>query len=208
MAIIDDCACPQSTSLTEIPVQDCSVNMKQIQRLAFQRGTNQFGTNATIPNDILQLADWQDLMIATDSTKIVVTPRIGGNPVITAGEAITNGGGDNSTLNGIEEVDGINPSVFECEFREISSETEVGIKNLMCERNLTVYFFLQGGKIGVLKIDDTNYKGFKAESLVLLDRNNTGLNTKDMHKMSFSLLAGWSEKLVILTPNFNPTLDL
>jgi hypothetical protein len=33
---------------------------------------------------------------------------IGGDAVIQAGEAITTRGGDNSTLNGVEEVEGVN----------------------------------------------------------------------------------------------------
>ena len=72
--------------------------LKQIQRLAFQRLGSQFDSAS---NGILTLAAWQAFMTASDNTKIVVTPLIGADPVIEAGEAIKNGGGDNSTLNGV-----------------------------------------------------------------------------------------------------------
>lgn len=203
-----DCNCPKSTALTDIPSKDCGVNLKQIQRVAFQRGGYPFGTNAATPNSILELADWQALMTAADSSKIVVTPLIGGNPVITPGDAITNGGGDNSTLNGVEEVEGVNPSAFTCEFKEISSAIEKAMKAIMCEQDLVVYLILQGGKIAAVQIDADNFDGFSIQSPFVSDRGNQGYATKDMHTMSFSLPSGWSEDLVILTPNFNPLTEI
>jgi hypothetical protein len=205
---MDTCNCPAPTSLTEIPKQDCGVNLKQIQRVAFQRNGNQFGADATVPNTILELADWQALMAATDNTKIVITPLIGANPTIEPGDAITSGGGDNSTLNGVEEVEGVNPSAFSCEFKELSPAIEKAMKTLLCEKSLTVYLILQGGKIAVVEIDTDKYKGFGIQSPFLSDRGNQGYATKDTHTMSFSLAAGWSEDLVIITPNFNPLTEL
>lgn len=204
-----DCNCPAPSQLTAIPTQDCGVNLNQIQRLAFQRGGNVFGsTDLPTATSILALADWQTKIAATDNTKIVLTPFIGANPIIEAGDAITNGGGDNSTLNGVEEVEGVNPSRFSTEFKELSPEIEKAMKSLMCEKNLTVYLFLQGGKIATVEVSANNYKGFKAESLFISDRNNAGFATKDTHNMSFSLPAGWSENLKIVTPTFNPLTEL
>ena len=71
-----DCICPSPTALTEIPAQDCGVNLKQIQRVAIQRTGSQFGTNTQpAANSILELADWQALIAANDDTKIVITYR-------------------------------------------------------------------------------------------------------------------------------------
>jgi len=202
------CSCPAPDALTTIPQKMCDVNLKQIQRLAFQRTGNQFGTDATPANDIKVLADWQTLITDTTDKKIVITPLIASNPVIEAGDAITSGGGDNSTLNGVEELDGTNPSKFSTEFKGLSSEIEKAMKALKCETGMTVYMFLQGGKIAVAKIDDNNQKGFEVQSLFVSDRNNAGFGTKDVHKLSFSLPAGWSEDLEIITPNFNPLVEL
>jgi hypothetical protein len=204
-----DCNCPLPTELTTIPALDCGVNLKQIQRLAFQRSGNQFGTGALpAANDITVLADWQALIAAADSTKIVVTPLIGGNPTIEAGAAITTGGGDNSTLNGVEEVEGVNPAPFSAEFKELTPEIELAMKQLTCEKSLTVYLFLEGGKIGVYKIDATNQRGFLLQSMFVSDRNNAGFATKDITNVSWAFPSGWSENLEIITPAFNPLTDL
>lgn len=201
-----DCNCPAPEALTEIGLITCAVNMNQIQRLAFQRIGDTFDGTTT---DILELADWQSKMTAADSTKIVVTPLIGGDPVIEAGEAITNGGGDNSTLNGAEEIEGVNPSSFSCTFKSLSSEVEKAMKALMCEPNLRVYFFLQGGKIACVDIAAPEYEGFLLSGQPFVsDRNNAGYGTKDTVTMSFSLAEGWSNDLAIIEPNFNPLTDL
>lgn len=204
-----DCTCPKPTALTDIPAFDCGVNLNQIQRLAFQRGGNLFDSGGTPATDILELADWQTLLAANDDTKIIVTPLIGANPIIEAGEAITNGGGDNSTLNGVEQVVGVNPSLFTCEFQELTPEIEKALKTVICEKDLTVYMFLQSGKIAAVEVTaSSQYRGFGIQSPFLSDRNNAGYGTLDTHSFRFSLKAGWSEDLVVLTPNFNPLTEL
>lgn len=204
-----DCNCPAPTTLTEIIADLCGVNLKQIQRLGFQRRQSFFPfTDATI----VDLAEWQTFLTANDDTKIVVTPLIGGDPIIEAGDKITTGGGDNSTLNGVEELEGVNPSNFSAVFKSLSSVTETQIKKLICEKNLTVYLFLQGGNIacvsGDLSTATNGRNGFNCESVFLSDRNNAGFGTKDTFNFSFALPAGWSENLIVVKPNFNPLTDL
>lgn len=203
-----DCNCPAPTSLTEIPTQDCGVNLKQIQRVAFQRNGNQFGPDSPLGDNILELSSWQVLKTANDDSKIVITPLVGANPTIEPGDAITNGGGDNSTLNGVEEVEGVNPSVFSTEFKGLSSETEKAMKAIICEKNLTAYFILEGGRIACVELENAHQKGFEIQSPFVSDRGNQGYATKDTHTLSFSLKAGWSEDLVILKPNFNPLTEI
>lgn len=203
-----DCNCPAPTSLTEIVAEVCGVDLKQIQRLGFQRTGTIFDPAGTPANDILELSAWQALMTATDDTKIVVTPLIGADPTIEAGESITVGGGDNSTLNGIEEVEGVNPASFSCMFKSLSSVVEKAMKALNCEKNLTVYLFLQGGRIAVVDLTTSQYQGFHIQSLFVSDRNNAGFGTKDTVSLSFELTAGYSDDLVIIKPNFNPLTDL
>ena len=202
-----DCNCPAPTALTTIEEQTCGVDMKQIQRIAFQRKQDTAPFTAV---NILTLAAWQALTTAVDTTKIVITPLIGGDPIIEPGEAITSGGGDNSTLNGVEEVEGVNPSNFSCLFKSLSAAIEKQIKALMCEKGLTVYFFLQGGRIACVEIPGSpaNEFGFDIQSFFFSDRSNAGFGTKDTHNMRFSLVDGWSENLVILKPSFNPLTEL
>jgi hypothetical protein len=204
-----DCNCPEPTALTEIVAENCGVDLKQIQRIAVQRYGDVFDSAGTpTPTDILELATWQAKKISETDLKIVFTPMIGGDPVIEAGEAIRNGGGDNSTLNGVEEIDGTNPSAFSCVFKSLPSTTESQLKLLMCEKNLVVYLFLSGGRIAVVKVSATQKKGFPIQSFFVSDRSNQGFGTKDTVSMSFSLPEGWSNDLEIVKPNFNPFTDL
>lgn len=204
-----DCNCPESSALTEIDLENCGVNMNQIQRIAIQRNT----PNAFTPATIILLATWQAFSTAVDSTKIIFTPMIGGDPVIEPGEAITNGGGDNSTLNGIEEIDGTNPSKFSTMFKSLSPKVEAQLKQAMCEKNATVYFFLQGGLIACWQNDiltplTSPCSGIPVQSLFVGDRSNAGFGSKDTNAFMFSIPSGWSEKLFIIKPSFNPFTDL
>lgn len=206
-----DCNCPAPTALTEILAEICGVDLKQIQRMAFQR-RQAFGVFT--PATIVTLSEWQSFLSASDDTKIVLTPMIGGDPIIEAGEAITNGGGDNSTLNGVEEIEGVNPSNFSAMFKSLTPKVEAQMKKLICEKSLMVYFFLQGGKIACWADDldadalTQKLRGMDAQSVFLSDRNNAGHGTKDTNNFSFSLVEGWSEKLVIFTPEFNPFSEI
>lgn len=204
-----DCNCPALSTLVEIVAENCGVDLKQIQRLGFQRAGDTFdGTLVVSPTDILDLSSWQTKISALDSTKIVLTPMISGDAVIESGEAITNGGGDNSTLNGAEEIQGTNPSAFSCVFRSLSSTVEKQLKALICEKNLVVYLFLQGGRIAVVKVSTGVKKGFPIQSVFVSDRNNAGYGTLDTVSMRFSLAEGWSNDLEIIKPNFNPFTDI
>lgn len=215
-----DCNCPDDGILEEIADSTCSFDMKQIQRIAFaNRGKVIFDSATgggagngvpTISGQVDTLADWQVLRSAVDATKVVITPLIGGDPVIAAGEAISEGGGDNTTLNGITDILGTNPSNFTATFKSITPEQERGLKAISC-KTTEVYFFLEGGKIACYKYDGTDErcKGFLMQSYFFSDRNNNGFGTKDTHTMSFSLVAGWSENLIIVKPaDFNPIYDL
>lgn len=205
-----DCNCPEPTALTEITAEACGVNLKQIQRLAYQRISGDHFNDGDIPaTDITLLADWQAKISAVDEEKIVITPLIGGDPTIESGEAITTGGGDNSTLNGVEEVEGVNPSSFSCIFKSLSSTVEAELKELTCEMNLVVYLFLQGGLIACVEVTATEHDGFPLQSIFTSDRNNEGFGTKDFVNHTFQLAPGWSDSLVVITPaDFNPLTDL
>ena len=214
-----DCICPDDGILQEITPGNCPFNMKQIQKLIFATKGKVIwdseaggGAGDGIPSATAQvdlLADWQARRTAVDNTKMVITPFIGGDPIITAGEPITEGGGDNSTLNGVIENTGTNPSDFTAIFKSISPEQEAQMKALAC-KDLEVYFVLEGNRIACAKNGDLlQRKGFDIQSFFFGDRNNAGFGTKDSNAISFSLPAGWSEGLVLVTPSdFNALLDL
>jgi hypothetical protein len=204
------CNCPAPTALTTVPSADCPFDLGQIQKIGFQRAGFTFDSGAVSPTSPSVFADWTALKTATDSTKVVFTPLIGGDPVVVAGEAISEGGGDNSTMNGIEIITGVNPSKFSAMYRSMTPEQESAIKKLMCEPNLVVYFITDNQKIIVKKITTAQKKGLAIQAFFLGDRTNDGFGKKDSHKIQFSLPAGWSEDIEIITPEagFNPLTDL
>lgn len=205
-----DCNCPAPAALTAITAENCGVNLKQIQRIGIQRRSGGAFTAAIATESILLLADWQARIAAVDDTKIVITPLIGADPTIEPGEAITTGGGDNSTLNGVEEIEGVDSSSFSCIFKSLSSLVEREMKSLICEKDLVVYLFLQGGLIATIELAlVTDNEGFPIQSFFVSDRANNGFGTKDFVNCSFELAPGWSDNLVISTPtDFNPLTDL
>ena len=208
---MDNCVCPKASNLTEISAFSCGVDLSQIQRLAFQRvGTNFDTADAVTPSNINELADWQVFRTATDDTKIVVTPKIGGDPIIEAGDAITTGGGDNSTFNGVEENEGTNPAVFSCIFKSLPAQIERELQALSCESGeLVVYFILKGNNIACVEVTaGAAYTGFEVLSMFVSDRNNAGFGTKDTHSMNFSMPAGYSNYLAKIKPNFSPLTQL
>jgi hypothetical protein len=204
------CSCPKPTAISSISASDCPFDLKQIQKIGFQRSGYTFDSGAGVPTAPSVLADWTALMSATDDTKVVFTPLIGGDPIFEAGEAIVQGGGDNSTLNGVEDITGVNPSKFSANFKSLTPTQEKELKKLMCETSLVMYFVTNENKIGVKKITTAQKEGFNIQALFVSDRNNAGYGTKDINKISFSLPAGWSEDIELITPatGFNPLVDL
>lgn len=205
------CNCPASAALKTIPGQTCSVDLGQLQKNAFQRGGFLFDPEADpSPQDITKKADWIALKAAVGNTKVVVTPLIGGDPIITPGDPITNGGGDNSTLNGVEELQGTNPSVYTALYKSLSSAVKTAMVDLECENDLVVYFFNQDNKIIANEVSDGVYSGFPITGFHISDRNNAGFGTKDTFAVRFTLPARWDANLVILDPEngFRPLQDL
>lgn len=218
-----ECPCPDNSALVEIPNVDCELHMGQIQRLAFVKqgkviwdSASGGGAGTGVPTAAQQLdllADWQALISAVGDTKIVLTPLIKGDPVIAPGEAIKSGGGDNSTMNGVEEVMGENPSIFTAMFKGLTGAQVKALRALPCH-DVEVYFILQGKRIAynadplAVAGSGTNATGFPIESLFIGSRANNGYATKDTNAISFNLVGGWDENLEIMTPLFNPLTEI
>ena len=215
---MNGCVCPDNGILEDIPTSTCAFDMAQIQKIVFATKGKVLWDSATgggtgngvpqVNSQLDTLADWTARLSAVNDTKIVVTPFIGGDPIIESGDAITEGGGDNSTLDGVELVTGVNPSKFSAIFKSLEPAQEKALKKIMC-KDVEVYFLLQGGKIACVKVDGTvNHKGFPVESFFVSDRSNAGFGTQDANTISFSMASGWSEDMVMVTPAFNPLTSL
>jgi len=196
-----NCLCPLPTAITTITPNTCPENFGQIQKIAIQRTGDDFdgGTN----NVITVLADWQTKIAAANATKIQVSPFIY-NFALAAGEAITNGGGDNTTLNGEVELVGINKSAASGMFKSLSSAVIQALQSYNCENATGVYFFNADGNIIAQELSPAVYTPFPISSFFVGDKTNNGFATKDENALSFQLNAGWSKDYAIVTPAFNP----
>ena len=144
MALIASaCDCDNiPVALTEIPVVTCPFKIGQMLRFWFVRAgevifdsvTPASNLPATITGDLInEAAPWAVLFAAVNSTKVVKTPIVGGNPTITAGTANTFGGGGNDTANGLVLNLGVNPSDVSMDFFFLTKEQIIAIRKLECE---------------------------------------------------------------------------
>lgn len=209
---MEACVCPAPAALTTVLKATCKENLGQIQRFIFQRIAegNLFATGDL--GLATALASWDPLWTAIDSTKIVSSPYVE-NFVIPRTEAVTEGGGDNSTLDGIEMVIGANAATAIGQIAETPSKILMQLRKLMCEPDLMVYMVNQWGQIigrdTLPNTPGTSVMGIPIRSLFVSDADNNGLNTRDKADFRFGLEYGWRDNLAIITPaDFNAKIDL
>jgi len=204
-----NCNCPLPTALTTIAEDSCPFNMNQISRFFITRASNAtfpLTVGATASDDPTLAAFWATLTAAADDTKVVLSPVVGGDPVIAGGEVLTSGGNDNTTFNGQIENNGTGASTFTCVFKQLTPAQARTMKDLECE-TLKVFMVNNEGKIFSISQDaGVTVDGITVSALGLGDRNNTGFNSKDTHAFSFSLPPRWDDYLYEIAPEaaFNP----
>ncbi len=207
-----DC-CPLDPSLTDIPASACPENIGQVQRYWFVRKGQVIWDIVTPANNVPatitgqapeDAAGWNILFAAADDTKVVKSPLIGGDSTLTAGTTITQGGGDNSTLNGETLVNGINPTDGSARFDSLTGAQIAAFRTLACEGNgLEVYLVSQEGKIWGSKVGDL-VTGFDCTNVVLGSMSNAGFGTRDSNVLTFQLAFDWDETKYAITPaDFN-----
>ena len=207
-----DC-CPLDPSLTDIPASACPENIGQVQRYWFVRKGQVIWDIVTPANNVPatitgqapeDAAGWNILFAAADDTHVVTSPLIGGDSTLTAGTTITQGGGDNSTLNGETLVNGINPTDGSARFDSLTGAQIAAFRKLACEGNgLEAYLISQEGKIWGSKVGDL-VTGFDCTNVVLGSMSNAGFGTRDSNVLTFQLAFDWDETKYAITPaDFN-----
>jgi len=205
------CSCPLPTEIADIPNVACRKEMGQLQRYFFVREGQVIWDSATPANNVpASIASeviedetgWDTLFAASDSTKVVKTPLIGGDPQIEAGAPITFGGGDNSTLNAETIFIGRNPSTFTGRFDTLDATQIAAMRALECE-SLEVYFVNNCDEIIACKEQGSDLiTGFKISNFQLGTKGNTGgLTARDANQVSFELAANYDECVHFVTPN-------
>jgi hypothetical protein len=207
------CNCPVATALTTITTSSCPEEIGQIQRAWFVRKgevvwdtatAGAANVPATITGDLVTvIAGWTILKTAVDSTKVVFAPLFGGDITITPGEAITQGGNDNSTLNGQTYFVAFPDSTFSARYDQLSAQTTADLKLLVCE-DLEVYFVNDSGDIIGDASTTGTFKGFDCSNVALGSRNVQGFATRDSNIMTFQLDEDWDTYFEKQTPtDFN-----
>lgn len=211
---MDFCKCPNPDALPTIPTSDCMFNLKQIVKMALvKRGGVIWATDdgsgtgtGGVPvadMDLVTISDWTAQLVATDDSKIVITPLLY-NPIITAGEVETFGGA-NETPFGIPINVGVSASTFTASFTGITPAQEKALKQIACHSDLEAYFFNQNGEIIYRKTSTGEIKGFDIYSFFVGSRTNNGYNTLDTNSVTFSLMSNWSTEIEIVKPvSWNP----
>src|SRR5689334_19048919 len=202
---MDACVCPLPSALTTIPAQTCKEDIGQVQKIVFQRRGNNF---ITASNSIATLSSWTATFAASGNTKTVITPFIE-NFVIPSPEPITEGGGDNTTLDGRELVVGETNPVSTSMMRSVDNLIVAAMRSLRCE-DLVVYLINEWGRIiGTTADAGANVTGIPIHAFWVGSSDNKGKNTQDQAPMRFGLAANWRDTIHFATPsNFNALTDL
>jgi hypothetical protein len=202
---MDACICPLPAALTSVPNQACPEDLGQIQKAVFQRR----GTNfVTAVNAITALASWTAYFAAVGNTKTVITPFFE-SATITPPEAVTEGGNDNTTLDGNELVVGETNPIFNATFRSIQHLIVKAMRSLRCE-DLVVYLINEYGQIiGSSTDNGVNVTGIPIKAFYIGTSGNEGKNTNDKAPMRFTMSANWRDTIWIANPiGFNAKTDL
>ena len=192
--------CP--TNLPPIPNMACGIRYGQVQKIAFTRIGNLFSNSS---NPITDLASWTAFLSAEDSTKIVVTPYVEA-PTMEGGDEKTFGGG-NSTLDGIIMVLGSQPIRMSFALRNYPQTIISALKILTKIKDLGVFLFNDNGGIICLQEGGT-YMPIPIRALFVGDLILSGRTQPDRNTMKFSFKSNYSDKLVVVKPDFSPINDL
>ena len=192
--------CP--TNLPPIPNMTCGIRYGQVQKIAFTRIGNLFSDSS---NPITDLASWTAFLSAEDSTKIVVTPYVEA-PTMEGGDEKTFGGG-NTTLDGIIMVLGSQPIRMSFALRNYPQTIISALKILTKIKDLGVFLFNDNGGIICLQEGGT-YLPIPIRALFVGDLILSGRTQPDRNTMKFSFKSNYSDKLVVVKPNFSPVNDL
>lgn len=195
--------CPKPEALTPMPAQDCPFRLDQIVRMAFgRRAVPAFATEAAMK----LLATWTPLIAAADDTKIVISPLFAGF-VVPSSEGIFQGGGDNTTFNGLRIYQGENFVTITGQFSNISPAVHAALEEL------SQYSLASSVGVTDLEIIPFNRLGYAfPNGLDMIPvynfrvgtRGSEGLNANDIIPFSFDVLPDWDKNLQSVKLGFDP----
>jgi hypothetical protein len=204
--------CPLPTAIGAISEADfCPVDFRQIQRIAFQRkqATAPFEATGEAVSPIDLQTSWDTYIAAADSTKIQISPYIT-EFVITGSEAITEGGDDNTTIDGVPVYNGEGIVNVAGVFRSLPPSIADELRTLSGESvatsgaaKLTAFFFNEGGSHVVAKKSGADYEGVEIYNFRISTVASEGLNAPNKYAVTFTMKGNWDTGLAYLSTAFN-----
>lgn len=197
--------CPRPTQLAALAIPQCLEQFGQIVRLFIQRRNDdngvkqEFDIAAANPN---AKASWTALNAATNSSKVIFTPEIGGSD-LTPGEARTVGGG-NATPGGETIFLGSNPTPFAGNFLNVPQSVIETLKTYQGE-DLQLFLVNEDGQIAG-EVDShaspTKFSGFHIRKSWFVGDKKTGdRENLDYNAIRFEMQPNWSDKFHIIKPS-------
>lgn len=195
--------CPAPSALGAIPAIACPIRFDQIQKIAFQRKQSSapFASESALNTQ----SNWTTLLTASNATKVIVSPHLT-NLVIPPSEALTEGGNDNTTLNGMTRLMGGSNVTVTAELRNASAEAILALKALTSESaimagfsNLSGFFFNKDGKI-----IHNDLFGFDIFNFFISDPGSEGYLKDNVCTVRFEMKYGWADAAALSSPSFNP----
>lgn len=199
----------QLAPITSAPDAGTDIVPGNVLKLAFVEIAGAIGgaTPFTAVN-ILLLATWTPRLAAMDNTKIVLTPYID-NFKNEPGKAITEGGYDASTYNGVPRLRSIGYSTISGKLSGVSSALIANLRKLASKAGnfqhgtrLGVYFFHEGKGISANAAGQPVpvYNVFFGDPMLV------GLGASDDYEFEAHLEGGWSNARTIYeTTDFTPS---
>lgn len=196
--------CPLTGILTSVPETSCPIVYGQIQKLVLQP----IQSTPTFTAQTINLkATWDALLAETDETKVVATPMLM-NCIVPASELTTEGGNDNTTINGIRNVRGLNAVTATAQMSNISSATKTAVQALFSYSkypmpgltHLWAYILLHDGRV----VSNADFTGIPVYNLALTDPALEGYNKDNVFNFSWDMIGGWSDTIVATSTNFKP----
>lgn len=213
--------CPPAPALTAIPMPTCPFKLDQVVRIVFERKQPISAPSFATLADYQTLSKWQAKISADNYTKLVPSPLFSGM-VIPSSEALTTGGNDNSTINGIPEYNGEGSVTVTGQFKNLPPASKRAI-DLMAQEsltgstgisNLTIHFFNRDGYAfprnpkTAAGNSTTIYEGVPIYNFRIGSMGSEGLNAPNINPFSFSMDANWADFLTSVKPVFDPLVDL
>lgn len=205
--------CPAPAFLESIPIGTCPIRWDQIQKFLLRRIS---GRADLTKASIILSATITPLLTAADDTKILVTPFLS-NVLIPQGEVLTEGGNDNTTLNGIPQLRGLGFVGGTAQIKNANSDTVDTLRLITPETavqpgqtDIEVIFVTKDGKLVVREESGSGSRveGFPIYNFVVTDVGSQGFAQDNINNISFSLAPGWSERHRLLTPSDYTALSL